>query len=89
MARKAHKRSLANLRRGVQMDIDQVHAALASPTEKAKLENQEIDIEQIGMAQHYCLECAEYFESDHALVEHKRGSKHKRRLKTLKEIPYS
>lgn len=71
------------------MDIDQIHAALASPALKAKLEHQEIDIEQIGMAQHYCLECAQYFESDHALVEHKKGSKHKRRVKLLREFPYS
>lgn len=87
--RKAHKRSLANLRRGVQMDIDQVHAALADPLQTQRLQNQELDIDQIGMAQHYCLECAQYFDNDLALNEHKKGSKHKRRVKALKEIPYS
>lgn len=71
------------------MDIDEVHAILADPSKKAALSAQPIDIEQIGMAQHYCIECAQYFETDHALTEHRKGSKHKRRVKLLKEVPYS
>lgn len=87
--KKAHKRSLGNLRRGIQMDIDEVHAVLANPEQKAALSKQPVDIDQIGMAQHYCIECAQYFENEHALKEHAKGSKHKRRVKLLREIPYS
>lgn len=87
--RKSHKRSLGNLRRGIQMDVDEIHAALADPEKREALTHQPIDIEQIGMAQHYCIQCAQYFETEHALTEHARGSRHKKRVKVLKEIPYS
>ena len=76
--RSAHKRSLANARKGIYMDADQVHRALRC--EKG-YEQQAIDYEQIGFAQFYCVECAQYFADDNALKGHKRGSRHKKRLK--------
>ena len=42
-----------------------------------------------GLGQHYCLTCARYFISDHAITEHFRTKEHKKRMKTVKEIPYS
>ena len=71
------------------MDADQVHKVLRNPKQKVALQHQAIDLEQIGLAQFYCLECAQYFAEATSLAGHKRGSKHKKRLKVLKEVPYS
>lgn len=51
--------------------------------------DQPIDFDLPGMGQHYCVECARYFISDHVLEQHTRTKKHKMRLKELKEEPYS
>lgn len=42
-----------------------------------------------GLGQHYCIECARYFDSSQALLVHKKGKVHKRRLKNLREEPYT
>lgn len=52
------------------------------------LENQEMDEYQPGLAQFYCLPCAHYYESQHALDAHRKSKVHKRRLKQLKN-PYT
>ncbi|KDQ11868.1 hypothetical protein BOTBODRAFT_113726 [Botryobasidium botryosum FD-172 SS1] len=69
------------------LDIIQLHDLL--PHVRAKLETQPIDVERPGLAQHYCVECAKYFESDVALKSHWRGKVHKRRCKALKEPAYT
>lgn len=43
------------------------------PVVRAKLEAQPIDVEKPGLAQHYCVECAKYFETDCALRSHWKG----------------
>lgn len=53
------------------------------------LEAQPLDLEKPGLAQHYCVECAKYLESDVALQSHWRGKVHKRRCKALKEPAYT
>jgi len=55
------------------------------PKNCAKLEAQALDFEKPGLAQHYCVECATYFETDSALTSHWRSKVHKRRCKALKE----
>ncbi|KAI4768895.1 hypothetical protein E4T44_14395 [Aureobasidium sp. EXF-8845] len=42
-----------------------------------------------GLGQYYCVECAKWFESDANLAAHSKGKVHKRRVKALKEKPYS
>lgn len=77
------KRSLARA-------VDQIHEDLADPMRAEALRtDQPIDFDLPGMGQHYCVECARYFLSEHVLKQHKRTKKHKIRLKELKEQPYS
>ncbi|KAJ7349580.1 hypothetical protein DFH08DRAFT_806933 [Mycena albidolilacea] len=56
---------------------------------RAELEAQPLDFEKSGPAQHYCVECAKYYETDAALTSHWRSKVHKRRCKQLKEPAYT
>ncbi|KAF8871884.1 hypothetical protein BD779DRAFT_1631383 [Infundibulicybe gibba] len=40
-------------------------------------------------AQHYCVECAKYYETDSALQSHWRSKVHKRRSKQLKGLAHT
>ena len=42
-----------------------------------------------GLGQHYCLTCARYFITEIAIQEHFKTKVHKKRMKTVKDIPYS
>ncbi|KIM38411.1 hypothetical protein M413DRAFT_30235 [Hebeloma cylindrosporum] len=70
-------------------DVDQIQLIDLDPKNRAKLEAQPIDIEKPGLAQHYCVECAKYYETDAALQSHWRGKIHKRRCKQLREPAYT
>ncbi|KAJ3023168.1 Bud site selection protein 20 [Thoreauomyces humboldtii] len=67
-------------------DLDQVHLDLANPEQ---FDNLEKDVDLPGMGQHYCLQCARFFTDDVALVEHSKSKIHRRRLKELKDGPYT
>ncbi|KAL0969567.1 hypothetical protein UPYG_G00229200 [Umbra pygmaea] len=68
--------------------LDEIHADM-KPSNAAKLLKQEVDHDVTGSAQHYCLHCARYFVDAKALKEHFRTKLHKKRIKLLKEEPYS
>ncbi|KAI9464804.1 hypothetical protein F5148DRAFT_169438 [Russula earlei] len=70
-------------------DLDQIQLIDLDPKNRAKLEAQELDYEKPGLAQHYCVECAKYYETDSALQSHWRSKVHKRRCKALKEPAYT
>lgn len=70
-------------------DLDQIQLLDLDPKNRAKLEAQELDYEKPGLAQHYCVECAKYYETDSALQSHWRSKLHKRRCKALKEPAYT
>ncbi|KAH9839966.1 uncharacterized protein C8Q71DRAFT_702863 [Rhodofomes roseus] len=70
-------------------DLDQIQLIDLDPKNRAKLEAQPLDFEKPGLAQHYCVECAKYFETDVALRSHWKGKVHKRRCKELKEPAYT
>ncbi|KAI0272376.1 hypothetical protein BC834DRAFT_856472 [Gloeopeniophorella convolvens] len=70
-------------------DIDQIQLIDLDPKTRAKLEAQALDYEKPGLAQHYCVECAKYYETDAALQSHWRSKVHKRRCKALKEPVYT
>lgn len=53
------------------------------------LEQQPLDETKPGLCQHYCIPCAKYFETQSAKSHHQRGKVHKRRVKMLKEGPYT
>lgn len=69
-------------------DPDQIHEDM-SPSNAAKLLNQEVDFDKAGAGQFYCLHCAKYFINEPALKEHFRGKPHKRRIKSLQVEPYT
>jgi len=70
-------------------DLDQIQLIDLDPKNRAKLEEQELDYEKPGLAQHYCVECAKYYETDSALRSHWKSKVHKRRCKALKEPAYT
>uniref|UniRef100_A0A8B9K9B5 Zinc finger protein 593 n=1 Tax=Astyanax mexicanus TaxID=7994 RepID=A0A8B9K9B5_ASTMX len=74
-------------------DLDQIHADMI-PANAVKLLKQDVDYDVTGCAQHYCLHCItvdyrRYFVDLKALKEHFKTKVHKRRLKQLKEEPYT
>ncbi|MEE6515486.1 hypothetical protein FKM82_024294 [Ascaphus truei] len=69
-------------------DVDQIHHDLR-PENARKLLNQELDYQVTGNAQHYCLHCARYFVDLKTLKEHFKTKLHKRRLKKLRDEPYT
>ncbi|KAF8160010.1 hypothetical protein B0H34DRAFT_748942 [Crassisporium funariophilum] len=70
-------------------DLDQIQHIDLDPKNRAALEAQAIDYEKPGLAQHYCVECAKYYETDAALQSHWRSKIHKRRCKQLREPAYT
>ncbi|TRM65913.1 hypothetical protein BD626DRAFT_453114 [Schizophyllum amplum] len=70
-------------------DLDQIQLIDLDPKNRARLEAQELDYEKPGLAQHYCVECAKYYETDTALQSHWRSKLHKRRCKRLAEPAYT
>ncbi|KAF8993287.1 hypothetical protein BDQ17DRAFT_1253030 [Cyathus striatus] len=70
-------------------DLDQIQSIDLDPINRAKLEAQPLDFDKPGLGQHYCVECAKYYESDQALNSHWRSKVHKRRCKALKEPAYT
>ncbi|XP_032357221.1 zinc finger protein 593 [Etheostoma spectabile] len=69
-------------------DLDQIHSDM-KPDTATKLLNQEVDYDVTGCAQHYCLHCARYFMDMRSLKEHFKTKGHKKRLKLLREEPYT
>ncbi|CDH58657.1 bud site selection-related protein [Lichtheimia corymbifera JMRC:FSU:9682] len=69
-------------------DLDQIHDDI-KPENAQKLKNQPLDPDKPGLGQNYCIECARHFITEAAFKEHIRGKLHKKRLKQLKEEPYT
>ncbi|KAG9229851.1 zinc finger domain-containing protein [Amylocarpus encephaloides] len=70
-------------------DVDQVSADLRSPKHLQQYKGTKAAEDLPGLGQFYCIECAKWFESEHSLFGHRKGSTHKRRLKALKEGAYT
>ncbi|KAF8799992.1 hypothetical protein BYT27DRAFT_7200732 [Phlegmacium glaucopus] len=70
-------------------DLDLIQLIDLDPKNRAALESQPIDYEKPGLGQHYCVECAKYYETDAALQSHWRSKIHKRRCKQLREPVYT
>ncbi|KAI8916731.1 hypothetical protein DFJ77DRAFT_461058 [Powellomyces hirtus] len=67
-------------------DLDQIHTDLENPDQ---YKNTELDADLPGMGQHYCIQCARYFTEATSLADHYKTKLHKKRLKVLKEEPYT
>lgn len=70
-------------------DLDLVYDDLSSRDSIIALKNQPLDETKPGLGQYYCVECAKYFENQITLDRHTKGKIHKRRLKDLKQRPYT
>ncbi|KAF8250138.1 hypothetical protein K440DRAFT_173250 [Wilcoxina mikolae CBS 423.85] len=70
-------------------DLDQIHGDLRNPRQLLQLKALIPDEDRPALGIYHCVECAKYFEQEHNLREHRRGKNHKRRVRMLKEEPYS
>jgi len=70
-------------------DLDQVRADLNSPKHLSQYKSTKAAEDLPGLGRHYCVECAKWFESEYNLVAHRKGKNHKRRIRLLREEPYT
>jgi len=70
-------------------DLDQISEDLRSPKHLEQHKSTKAAEDLPGLGRFYCIECAKWFESEHSLVAHRKGSTHKRRVKSLKDEPYT
>ncbi|KAF2859604.1 hypothetical protein K470DRAFT_258783 [Piedraia hortae CBS 480.64] len=69
--------------------IDQIHADKISKKHLQQYHDTKAREGLPAYGQFYCIECAKWFESEANLQKHAKGKPHKRRLKQLKEEPYT
>ncbi|KAK3941171.1 zinc finger domain-protein [Diplogelasinospora grovesii] len=82
------KRTMTKTRRKLR-DLDQIKADLTSPRHLAQHKETKAAEDLPGLGQHYCIECAKWFETETSLVVHRKGKPHRRRVKQLREGPYT
>ncbi|PQE14378.1 zinc finger protein [Rutstroemia sp. NJR-2017a BBW] len=70
-------------------DLDQITADLRSPKHLAQYKQSKAAEDLPGLGKYYCVECAKWYESENSLVAHLKGKPHKRRVKALKDEPYT
>merc|ERR1712168_187235 len=69
-------------------DIDEVHDHM-EPDRINDYLHQKVDPDLPGDGQFYCIPCARYFINQTVFTEHKKTKNHKKRLRVLKESPYT
>ncbi|TGO69892.1 hypothetical protein BOTNAR_0006g00410 [Botryotinia narcissicola] len=70
-------------------DLDQISADIRSPKHLAQHKNSKAAEDLPGLGKWYCIECAKWYESENSMLSHLKGKPHKRRVKALKEGPYT
>ncbi|CZT00855.1 related to BUD20 Protein involved in bud-site selection [Rhynchosporium agropyri] len=70
-------------------DLDQIHTDITDQKHLLAHKNSKAPEDLPGLGEYYCVECAKWFESEHAMVTHRKGSTHKRQVKALKVEPYT
>jgi bud site selection protein 20 len=60
-------------------DLDQIHADLRDEKHLAEFKDAKPIEDLPGLGQHYCKECAKFFESETNFHAHQKGKVHKRR----------
>ncbi|WYZ43039.1 hypothetical protein EsH8_VI_000738 [Colletotrichum jinshuiense] len=83
-----NKRTLTKTRNKTR-DVDQIKADMRSPKHLRQFKETRAIEDLPGLGLHYCVECAKWFETEVSLVGHWKGKPHKRRVKQLKEEPYT
>lgn len=69
--------------------LDQIYSDLRSPRHLSLHKSSKPAEDLPGLGQWYCIECAKYFEGENNFEQHKRGKNHKRRVRMLREEPYT
>jgi len=64
-------------------DIDQIKADLLSPKHLEEWKKTKASEDLPALGQHYCTECAKWFETQTSLEDHQKGKPHKRRYAPL------
>lgn len=70
-------------------DVDQIHADLQSKKHLQQYQDTKAREDLPGFGEWYCTECAKWFESETNFAKHAKGKPHKRRVRQLKDDPYS
>jgi len=70
-------------------DLDQVAADVKSKKHLQQYLDTKSPEDLPGFGQFYCTPCAKWYESETNFAKHEEGKPHKRRLRQLKEEPYS
>lgn len=70
-------------------DLDQIHADVASKKHLQQYHDTKAPEDLPGFGQWYCVPCSKWFESETNYEKHGKGKPHKRRLRLLKEEPYT
>ena len=70
-------------------DLDQIHADVASKKHLQQYKDLHALEDLPAFGDFYCTPCAKWFESENNYVEHGKGKPHKRRVKQLRDEPYS
>ncbi|KAJ4388167.1 hypothetical protein N0V93_008774 [Gnomoniopsis smithogilvyi] len=83
-----NKKTLTKTRR-YKRDLDQIKADLLSPKHLKQYKDTKLVEDLPGLGRHYCIECAKWYDMESTLIAHRRGKPHKRRVKQLKEEPYT
>ncbi|KAI0389016.1 zinc finger protein [Xylariaceae sp. FL0594] len=83
-----NKRTLTKTRRHTR-DLDQIKADLTNPQHLAQYQNTKSKEDLPGLGRWYCTECAKWYDTEVNLVVHRKGKPHKRRVKQLREEPYT
>ncbi|KAI1646913.1 hypothetical protein F4815DRAFT_274529 [Daldinia loculata] len=83
-----NKRTLSKTRRKTR-DLDQIKADLLSPKHLAQFKNLKAPEDLPALGKWYCTECAKWYDTEDNLVVHRKGKPHKRRVKQLREEPYT
>ena len=60
-------------------DVDQVAADLENPRHLERFQETKAAEDLPGLGEHYCIECAKWFDGDVNYRSHLKGSKHRRR----------
>ncbi|KAI1165297.1 hypothetical protein F5B18DRAFT_649779 [Nemania serpens] len=83
-----NKRTLTKTRRKTR-DIDQIKADLLSPKHLSQHQELKPKEDLPGLGRWYCVECAKWYDTEVNLVMHRKGKPHKRRVRQLREKPYT
>merc|ERR1719468_985873 len=59
------------------------------PVKADRLLHQKVDQDLPGEGQYYCLYCVRHFMDEKILIAHQKTKNHKKRMRLLKEKPYS